>query len=87
MSRAKWFRVPNGTHTNGQFALERHLRDQPERAVAARDAERPGAGATRDLLRIVARPEDVNTDRAPLGFGPQFFGVRPPVAGPGVHDQ
>ncbi len=67
-------------------ALQGHLRDGAERAVASGDADRAARRAG-DFLRIVARREHEDVYPAARRFAPEFFRVRLTLSGPRVHDQ
>jgi hypothetical protein len=84
-SRAKWFRVPKGTHER-QVAVDRRRCDWRQRAVAAGDPEHVGVGAPDELVEVVALAEAVHFDAALARRGLELVRARA-VARPRVDDE
>jgi hypothetical protein len=70
-----------------QVALERHLGDRRERAVAARDAKGLRWRLPRELARVVAAPEDPHVDSPRVRIARELLRCRPRVARARVHEQ
>ena len=89
-SRARWLRVPAGTHTNGTVVPAGDVGDQGLRPVAPGHPDHVGArgdGLLGERREVVTALQDHRLDPPPPGLVLQVEPGDLPTARPGVHQQ